>query len=330
MVLLLAIYFIIGLGGASLVALRGCSWGFIDMPSDRSSHQAPIPKAGGIGILLVFLISAVCCHIPLALWIPALVISLVSLLGDYRDVSFRIRLVVQVVAASIVSGSLFFKLSIAEMSVSSSFLLFIFGVLYISATANYYNFMDGINGIAGVTGAIAFICLGIYGFIDKKEVAIISVAFGIAAACLGFLPLNFPKARVFMGDVGSVLLGFLFASLALWQSRSINEFIFLSSLIYPIYLDEISTLIIRIRDRDRLTNAHRRHIYQILANQAGFSHLRVTIIYGAIQIIIIFLVWSLKEKSTIYLISLLAVLSTIFFIIGLHIRRRWEGFANGA
>jgi Fuc2NAc and GlcNAc transferase len=330
MALSLAIYFIIGIAGASLFALRGRSWGFVDIPSDRSSHQAPIPRGGGIGISLVLFISAVCWHMPLVLWINALVVSLVSLLGDYRDISFRIRLAVQIAAACIISGSLFLKLSVAEVSISSSILLFIFGVLYISATANYYNFMDGINGIAGVTGAIAFFCLGIYGLIDQKETGSISIAFGIAAACLGFLPLNFPKARVFMGDVGSVLLGFLFASLALWQSQSINEFMFLASLIFPIYLDEISTLIIRIRDGDKLINAHRRHIYQILANQAGFSHTRVTIIYGAIQIFIIFVVWSVKGKGIVYIISLLAVLSSIYFVIGLKIRGRWERSKSAA
>lgn len=324
MVLSLAIYFVIGMAGASLVALRGRFWGLIDIPSDRSSHKEPVPKGGGIGISLVFFISAVYWHMPVTLWMPALVVSLVSLLGDCRDASFRIRLAVQVGAASIVSGSLFFKTSIVEMSPSSSLLLLIFGILYISATANYYNFMDGINGIAGVMGAIAFCCLGIYGLINQKGIGCTFVAFGIVAACLGFLPLNFPKARVFMGDVGSVLLGFLFASLVLWQSRSINEFLFLASLISPIYLDEISTLIIRLRDRDILTNAHRRHLYQILANQAGFSHTKVTIIYGAMQILVISIAWGAKEKGTAYLFGLLAVLSAIYFVIGLQIRRKWE------
>jgi len=131
-----------------------------------------------------------------------------------------------------------------------------------------------------------------------------------------------------MGDVGSVFLGFLFASLVLWLSKSINEFVFLASFIFPFYIDEISTLIIRIKDRDKLTKAHRRHIYQILANQAGFSHTKITIIYGAIQILVISLIWGVKEMSIAYLISMLAVLSTIYFIIGLHIRLRWERLVN--
>lgn len=330
MIIWITVDFFLGMVGAFLVALRGYSWGLNDTPNDRSSHRIAVPKGGGIGLLIVFAISVVWWHIPLTLWIPACVVSLVSLLGDYRDVSFRIRLAVQVGAASIVSGSLFIRSSISDELVSSCLPLFLFGVLYISATANYYNFMDGINGIAGVTGAIAFICLGIYGLINGRETVSVSIAFGIAAACIGFLPLNFPKAKVFMGDVGSVFLGFLFASLVLWLSQSINEFVFLVSLIFPFYIDEISTLIIRIKDRDKLTRAHRRHIYQILANQAGFSHTKVTIIYGAIQILVISLAWGVKGRGIVYSISMLTILSTIYFFIGLRIRRRWEHFANVA
>jgi Fuc2NAc and GlcNAc transferase len=148
--------FFIGMVGAFLVAQRGYSWGLIDSPNERSSHRIAVPKGGGIGVFLVFAMSAVWWPIALTLWIPACIVSLVSLLGDYRDVSFRIRLAVQIGAASIVSGSLFISSSISEVLVSSCLPLFLFGVLYISATANYYNFMDGINGIAGVTGAIAF------------------------------------------------------------------------------------------------------------------------------------------------------------------------------
>jgi Fuc2NAc and GlcNAc transferase len=324
MVLWLIISFVIGLVGAFLVAHRGFYWGFIDAPNARSSHLIPLPKGGGIGILVVFIVGALWWHFPWTLWIPACIVSLVSLLADYRDVSFKIRLSVQVCSAAIFSGSLFFGRSMSELSVGIIVLLFVFGILYITATANYYNFMDGINGIAGLTGTIAFSCLGLFGLFEGKDFFWVATAFGIAAACLGFLPLNFPRARVFMGDVGSVLLGFLFASWVLWFSQSLLEFVVLTSFLFPFYVDELSTLIVRINDRERLTKAHRRHIYQILVNQAGLSHAVVTVFYGFIQILVAILAWMAMREGLILLVGLLIFLSGLFFFGGMYIRRRWE------
>jgi len=324
MVLWLVISFIIGLVGAFLVAHRGFYWGLIDAPNARSSHCIPVPKGGGIGILVVFIVGALWWHIPWTLWIPACIVSLVSLLGDYRDVSFKIRLAVHVGSAAMFSGSVFFGTSVSELSVGIIVLLFVFGILYITATANYYNFMDGINGIAGLTGTIAFSCLGLFGLFEGKDIAWVATAFGIAAACLGFLPLNFPRARVFMGDVGSVLLGFLFASWVLWFSQSLLEFVVLTSFLFPFYVDELSTLIVRIKDRERLTKAHRRHIYQILVNQAGLSHAVVTVFYGFIQILVAVSAWMVMREGLILLVGLLIFLSGLFFFGGMYIRRRWE------
>jgi Fuc2NAc and GlcNAc transferase len=312
-----------------LVAHRGLYWGLIDAPNARSSHRIPIPKGGGIGILVVFIVGALWWHIPWVLWIPACIISLVSLLGDYRDVSFKIRLSVQLCSAAVFSGSVYFGKSTSELSAGITVLLFVFGVFYISATANYYNFMDGINGIAGLTGTIAFSCLGLFGLFEGKDIAWVATAFGIAAACLGFLPLNFPRARVFMGDVGSVLLGFLFASWVLWFSQSLLEFIVLTSFLFPFYIDELSTLVVRIKERERLTKAHRRHIYQILVNQAALSHAVVTVLYGFIQIVVAVSAWMVMRESLLLLVALLIFLSGLFFFGANYVRRRWEVKKHG-
>lgn len=316
--------FAIGLIGAFFVARRGIYWGLMDSPNARSSHRIPVPKGGGIGILVVFVVSVIWWHIPWTLLIPAFIVSMVSLLGDYRELSFKIRLAVQVGSAAIFSGSIFFGISGLGVSLWISILLFVFGILYLTTTANYFNFMDGINGIAGLTGMIAFLYLGLFGLLEGKDIAWIVMAFGIAAACLGFLPLNFPRAKVFMGDVGSVLLGFLFASWVLWFSKTLLEFVALVSFLFPFYADELSTLIVRIKDGDRLTKAHRRHIYQILVNQAGLSHVMVTLFYGFIQIVVAILAWIAMREGLILLVSLLIFLSGIFFLGGIYIRRRWE------
>jgi Fuc2NAc and GlcNAc transferase len=324
MILWLLISFVIGLVGSFLVATRGFDWGLVDSPTARSSHRIPVPKGGGIGILVIFVGGAIWWQIPWTLWIPACIVSLVSLLGDYREISFKIRLAIQVGSATIFCGSVFFGISVSEVSLWISVLLFVFGVLYITATANYFNFMDGINGIAGLTGTIVFSCLGLFGLFAGKDIAWVAPAFGIAAVCLGFLPLNFPRAKLFMGDVGSVLLGFLFASWVLWFSQSLLEFVVLTSFLFPFYVDELSTLIVRIKDGDRLTKAHRRHIYQILVNQAGLSHAVVTVFYGFIQIVVALLSWMAMREDVILLLGLLIFLSGVFFFGSMYIRRNWE------
>ena len=324
MIFWLLISFFVGLAGALLIAYHGHYWGLTDSPSARSSHRIPVPKGGGIGILVIFVGGAIWWHLPLTSWIPACIVSLISFLGDYRDISFKIRLSIQVATAIIFSASIFFGGQMIKMSAEISVLLILFGILYITATANYFNFMDGINGIAGLTGMIAFSFLGLFGLCESKDIALVAMTFGVAAACLGFLPLNFPRAKVFMGDVGSILLGFLFASWVLWFSLSLLEFIVLSSFLFPFYADELSTLIVRIKDGDRLTKAHRRHIYQILANQAGLSHAVVTVLYGIIQIVVAILAWVVMREGLILLLSLMIFLSSIFFLGGMYIRRRWE------
>jgi len=316
--------FILGAIGGLVIARFGKRLGLVDHPTERSSHAHPIPKGAGIGILVVFVFGALWWQIPWTLWIPAFIVSMVSFLGDYREISFKIRLAVQVGSAIIVSSSVFFGRSMSEMSGRMIVFLFVFGVLYITATANYYNFMDGINGIAGFTGVIAFSCLGLFGLLEGKDIVWILMAFSIAAACLGFLPLNFPRAKVFMGDAGSVLLGFLFASWILRFSQTLLEFVALISFLFPFYADELSTLIVRIKDRDRLTKAHRRHIYQILVNQAGLSHVIVTLFYGFIQIVVAILAWIAMREGLILLVGLLIFLSGIFFLGGIYIRQRWE------
>jgi Fuc2NAc and GlcNAc transferase len=155
-------------------------------------------------------------------------------------------------------------------------------------TANFYNFMDGINGIGGLSGVIAFGLLGaytlyyapLYGY--REKMSLLSIC--IALACLGFLPFNMPRARVFMGDVGSILLGFVFAALVVMLARNYLEMICFAELLFPFYADELTTMAVRLRDRENLVQSHRRHLYQLLVNEAGMAHGKVTWIYGATQL----------------------------------------------
>ena len=153
-------------------------------------------------------------------------------------------------------------------------------------TANFYNFMDGINGIAGTTGIVGFGLLALYLDIMSGSLPLKVLAICMSLACAAFLPFNMPRARVFMGDVGSILLGFLFGGMVVLISQSILDFICLASFLFPFYADELTTMVIRIKDRENLLNPHRRHLYQLLANEKGIAHWKVSVGYGLIQLIV--------------------------------------------
>lgn len=108
----------------------------------------------------------------------------------------------------------------------------------------------------------------------------------IALSCLGFLPFNFPKAKVFMGDVGSIMLGFVFASIVVMASKSFLDFVCLAGFLFPFYADEFVTMAVRIKDGENLLKAHRRHFYQLLANEISIDHWKVSVGYSILQIVV--------------------------------------------
>ena len=144
-------------------------------------------------------------------------------------------------------------------------------------TANIYNFMDGINGIAAITAIVGFGLLSLFSLIAGQDSAYGVLSVCIAFSCLGFLPFNMPKAKVFMGDVGSILLGFSFAAIVVILSKSILDFVCLAGFLFPFYADELTTMAARIKDGENLFKPHRRHLYQLLANEKRIAHWKISI-----------------------------------------------------
>jgi Fuc2NAc and GlcNAc transferase len=322
--LLLTLTFSCSVLGAWLVSKFACRINCMDIPSERSSHCAPTPKGGGIGILSGLLLMALLLSVPTAIWLFPVIISLTGFIGDRRELSPSIRLLIQMSAAlafliSNYKSTVLF--SIIESNQLSHYgiyaiLLFSAGMVFIAGTTNFYNFMDGIDGIAGITGSFAFFFLGIYGSVTVKDSTMVLLAFGSSAACIGFLTWNFPRAKVFMGDVGSTLLGFLFSIYVLLFSSSAMEFIALSSILFPFYADELTTMYERIRNGEDLSKPHRKHLYQVLANEIGMAHWKISLIYGAIQFLVTSIIWTLflNELFLLEIIVLTAFTAAVFLI----------------
>ncbi len=123
-------------------------------------------------------------------------------------------------------------------------LIALFWIVFIVGTANFYNFMDGINGIAGISGAVGFGLLAFVTYNTQSEIGLLAAC--MALTCLGFLPFNLPRARVFMGDVGSILLGSVFAGLVYLSSSTLLDFLCLASFLFLFYADELTTMIVRL------------------------------------------------------------------------------------
>ena len=277
--------FICGLTGACIALKYGSSLGLSDVPVERSSHSKITPKGGGLGIVLSFAVLGFYLDLSFLMIFPCVIVSSFSFLGDIRDISPLKRLVLQFVMAIV------FLLGIFTDSFSFIHcLIIIFGSVFLTGTANFYNFMDGIDGIAGITGVVSFWLLGWYSFINDFEPDVMIICFAVSFSCLGFLILNFPRAKVFMGDVGSIFLGFLFAGFTLVLSDDILSFISISGFLSLFYFDELLSMFFRLRKGESLLKPHRKHFYQLLVNEAGISHWKVSLSYGLIQLLIGFVI----------------------------------------
>ena len=306
--------------GALLIAHYGYMLGLIDKPNHRSSHSIDTPKGGGVGILLVFVTAAIATGSNWALWAPALVLSLLSLYGDKFNLSQKLRLVVQLICAAlfICFAAKSNYQEIAAATTVPAFIIIPVFVLMMTATANYYNFMDGINGIAGITGSIAFLCFASISR-DMGLPSIALICLTVAGACLGFLVLNM-RGKIFMGDGGSILLGFLFAGTAILLSKSILDIFCYFAFIFPFYADELITIVVRLRKRQSLFKPHRGHLCQILANELKISHWKISFAYALFQAVIIFsiekiryygLAWVIASEIVFFLIFLICYLITM-------------------
>ena len=258
--------------------------GFLDMPGERSSHVRPTPKGGGVGIVLAFVPAAVALDVPMHLWLPLCALAALSFANDLHGMPPKWRLAAQFMAAAVALGGVLWS----GHAVWSGALL-LPAVLFVVATTNCYNFMDGINGIAGIAGMTAFGSLVAYGAMHDPSLPLLLPVVAVIGGVIGFLPFNMPRARLFMGDAGSIFLGFLFALTVCIASRSWAEFFVLASFLYPFYADEAVTMAERIWRGESLMKPHRRHLYQFLANELGVAHWKVSMGYGLVQLAVILL-----------------------------------------
>ncbi|WP_321493125.1 UDP-N-acetylmuramyl pentapeptide phosphotransferase [uncultured Desulfobacter sp.] len=317
--ILVFLCFLLGLGGAWMLILFGEKMGMMDLPNHRSSHNRKVCKGAGIGILFAILVASLFLKIAFFLWLPALVISIASLWGgDRYKFTAKKRLFVHFCC------SLCFLLFLSKpVNIVGPFCLLNIPLsIFIVGTSNFYNFMDGIDGIAGITGLVGFLLLAGYGKYIKVDANYITFCVCISASCIGFLSFNFPKARVFLGDIGSILIGFVFSCLTIFMTHSAIDFFIMAGFMFPFYVDELSTMIIRLKDKELLFKAHRRHIYQLMVNEMKAPHWIVSAGYGMFQVIVGLSLISVKSLGMAAIFSIYLISSIVFIAFSCFIRSK--------
>lgn len=250
----------------------------LDRPNERSLHAAPVPRGGGAGILLGLAVAWVLIpDVPPQLnWIVLLGLGLgaFSLLDDLSGLPAWLRFVVQGILAAVLVGQGLWtgQISLPGMTwtLGPGLAMGLSWALLMWMT-NLYNFMDGMDGFAGGMTVIGFSTLALLGW-QAGSPAYALVCASIAAAAAGFLPFNFPPARLFMGDVGSAALGFMAGGLLLWADMAGLFPLWVGLVVFaPFVVDATVTLLRRLFRGERVWEAHRTHYYQRLV-QAGWGH----------------------------------------------------------
>jgi UDP-GlcNAc:undecaprenyl-phosphate GlcNAc-1-phosphate transferase len=273
--------------------------GALDHPGARSSHSRPTPKGGGVGIVAAFVLGITLLYVGGAhagvpgfafagLIAAAIGIAAISYTDDLRDWPFTIKLAAQLAAAlvAILCGIRFRVLHLPWIgAVGTGWLGVPLTAAWVVFATNALNFIDGLNGLA--SGAVAIACLFLAGFAWAQNDGFVQAAsLVLASGIAGFLPFNYPKARIFMGDVGSQFIGFISAILGVLASRygaQTLSVLLVPMLLFGVYFDVIFTLVRRYLAGDRLTEAHRSHLYQVV-HRAGMPAASVTLVHWSMVV----------------------------------------------
>lgn len=265
----------------------------IDQPGQRRSHRVPTPRGGGIGIVVAVVASGLAlattdaaAPLPSFAWLllPILAVALVGWIDDHGGLSARTRFATHCAAALVIALP-FWLGGAAPLPGGWTVLLMPFLVLALAWSINLHNFMDGIDGLLALQAIFVFATIA--ALLHAQAPPTFPYLLAWLAATAGFVPFNFPRARIFMGDVGSGVLGLLVAVAVLWQlSAPAVAWASGVAACSAFVTDATCTLLSRMLRGRRWYSAHREHLYQWLA-RSGFSHAQVVALYMGWNLLIV-------------------------------------------
>lgn len=319
-----------------------------DMPNARKEHINPVPTMGGIAIVGGMMLS-------LLLWFPfnneaaqiCFFFSIAVLFGlgimdDLKDLSAKYKFMIQIGLAVLITVSgiriqsfegLF---GIYELPAISQYT---FTILAIVGITNAFNLVDGIDGLAGGLGFMSLVTLGMFLTISG-DINTALVAFALAGGILAFLYFNFNPARIFMGDTGSLVLGFVISVLCI-RMMQVNAFnpapviehapVFVLGIVMIPVFDTLRVFAMRIWSGKSPFEADRTHIHHLLTN-AGFSHVfavRVICFIHALILIEVYLLRSFRQEFILALLVVFMILVSIMLRNSGMLMNRWNRLKEG-
>jgi UDP-N-acetylmuramyl pentapeptide phosphotransferase/UDP-N-acetylglucosamine-1-phosphate transferase len=294
----------------------------VDRPNERSLHDKPVPRIGGLGLHTGTLLAwpVIGLEFPAILWISFVGLLIVSLIDDIRGLPVLARLAAHLLASGSIAAFIIFP--------DHGWIAACIATLGLTWISNLYNFMDGADGLAG---GMAFFGFGVYGIAawHAGSTAFAMFNFSVAAAAVAFLLFNFHPARIFMGDVGAVPLGFLAGSMGLigWL-RQDWAWWFPLLVFSPFVVDASITLARRAFRGARIWEAHRDHCYQRLVRM-GWGHRRTALAeYALMMLCGIAALAGLRWTQTGQITLLLAAVLVYIVIIG-FVEIAWRRYNGG-
>jgi UDP-N-acetylmuramyl pentapeptide phosphotransferase/UDP-N-acetylglucosamine-1-phosphate transferase len=286
----------------------------LDVPNPRSLHARPVPRSGGIAMMTGVFAGFAMMQTPLVVVLPAAVLVAFSHLDDVRGLPVPLRFAVQLAAAAVFAYGALPTLGLPLAA------LLILGMLW---TINLYNFMDGSDGLAGGMTVLGFSFLAAGAWTSGDEVLLIEAGV-VAAAGAAFLAFNFPPARLFMGDAGSIPTGFLAAALSLagWRDGDWPWW-FPLAVFAPFIADATLTLAKRLVSRERVWEAHNKHYYQRLVRM-GWGHRKTALAEYALMLACGgTALWALRKPLYFQLFALLGLVA-LLALLALWVDSAWR------
>lgn len=287
----------------------------VDIPNDRSSHTVPTPHGGGIAIAITWFLGLSYLYftnnVNDALYfslMSGIVISLVSYLDDLYHLSAKRRLLAQAVVA--LAGLYFLggleRIDLLFIVIENDVFTNIFAFFTIIWFINLYNFLDGIDGYAG--SEAVFLALAGFLLFGGEHFLVLVVA------VLGFLIWNWHKAKIFMGDVGSTLLGYNIAIFTIYYANQESSNLWVWIILFGVFwFDATLTLLRRYKNKEKLSQAHKKHAYQRLV-QSGWAHDKVVIASVVVNLILLGIIYTVQNRAVAFFISLMLLYTIVKFI----------------
>ncbi len=283
---------------------RAASIGLMDVPNARSAHKQPTPRGGGLVFVAIW---ALAC-LGMGWWrdtqgsimlVCPLMIALLGLWDDRYQLSARVKFLFQAAVAlvfclALAPGNIVIDLGLYSVILPDYLVVPLFSVLIVWSI-NIFNFMDGVDGLAAIEGLTVLLSGCFFFWMRDQENGHIGMFLHLSFALAGFLIWNFPKASVFMGDVGSGFLGFMLAFMAIVGQVFYHIPIFVFMIVYGVFIvDTFVTIVRRMSRGEKWYLAHSTHAYQRLQHIAGWSHssiLLYVVIHNVMLLVIACLVF---------------------------------------